>query len=50
LVRDKEITEPMQVISNDISYVRTAEGYGYLCRVKDVVSGAVLAESMSDDM
>ncbi len=50
LVRDIEITEPFQVISSDISYIRTKEGFGYTCQILDVVSNLVLAESMSSNM
>ena len=50
LTRDIAITEPFQVISSDISYIRTAEGFEYLCQIKDVVSGLVLGESMSEHM
>ena len=50
LVRGLEITAPFQVLSSDISYIRTEEGFEYLCQVKDVVSGVILAQSMSDCM
>lgn len=50
LVRDIKITEPFQVISSDISYIRTDEGFGYICQIRDVVSNIVLAESMADNM
>ena len=50
LVRDLEIIAPFQVLSSDISYIRTKEGFEYLCQVKDVVSGVILAQSMSDRM
>jgi len=50
LVHDLEITEPFQVLSSDISYIRTKEGFEYLCQVKDVASGIVLAHSMSERM
>lgn len=50
LVKDLEITAPFQVLSSDISYIRTAEGFAYLCQVRDVVSGLVLAHKMSDHM
>lgn len=50
LTQDLEITDPFQVICSDISYIRTAEGFDYLCQIKDVVSGVVLAESMADHM
>jgi putative transposase len=39
LVQNLDITKPFQVISSDISYIRTAEGFEYLCTVKDVVTG-----------
>ena len=50
LVRGLEITEPFQVITSDITYIKTGEGFEYLCKVKDVVSGVVLGESMMDNM
>jgi putative transposase len=50
LVRKLSITEPFQVLSSDITYIRTKEGFEYLCQVRDVVSGVVLAEHMSDRM
>jgi putative transposase len=50
LTKDLEITEPFQVISSDISYIRTDEGFGYTCQIRDVVSNVVLAESMADNM
>ena len=50
LVHDLEIIVPFQVLSSDISYIRTKEGFEYLCQVKDVVSGVILAQSMSDRM
>ena len=50
LLKDLEITEPFQVLSSDISYIRTTEGFEYLCQVRDVVSGIVLAHKMSDHM
>lgn len=49
-VRDLEITDPFEVIVSDISYIRTREGFEYLCTVKDVVSGVVLAETMAPRM
>lgn len=50
LVRDMEITEPFQVISSDISYIRTDQGFGYICQIRDVISNVVLAESMANNM
>jgi len=50
LVHGLEITKPLQVLSSDISYIRTGEGFAYLCEVKDVVSGMVLAHQMAKHM
>ena len=50
LVKDMEITEPFQVLSSDISYVRTQEGFEYLCQIRDVVSGVEVASTMADQM
>jgi putative transposase len=50
LVNELEITMPFQVLSSDISYIRTKEGFEYLCQVKDVASGVILAQSMSERM
>jgi putative transposase len=50
LVRKPEITKPFQVLSGGIIYTRTKEGFEYLCQVRDVVSGVVLAEQMSARM
>ena len=45
-----EASRPFQIISSDISYIRTGEGYEYLCHVRDVKSGMVLSYSMSERM
>lgn len=50
LTRNLRIDTPFQVLSSDISYIRTGEGFDYLCQIKDVKSGIVLAESMSERM
>jgi len=50
LVRGMEIDRPFQVISSDISYIRTDEGFEYLCQIRDVASGMILAAGMSDHM
>ena len=50
LTRNLEIAEPFQVISSDISYIRTNEGFGYICQVRDVASNVVLSENMADHM
>lgn len=50
LTKDLEIKETFQVLSSDISYMRTDEGFGYTCQIRDVLSNVVLAESMADNM
>lgn len=50
LIRDLEISKPFQVITSDISYVRTSEGFDYLCKVRDVATGIVLAHTMANNM
>ena len=50
LVKDMEITAPFEVITSDISYIRTMEGFEYLCKIKDVASGIVLSQCMASNM
>lgn len=50
LARDLDIVAPFQLLSSDITYIRTQEGFVYLCQVKDVASGLILAQSMSARM
>ena len=50
LTEGMEVSRPFQIISSDISYIRTGEGFEYLCQVRDVKSGTVLSYGMSDRM
>lgn len=50
LIRDLKDFNPFQVITSDISYIRTSEGFDYLCKVKDVATGIVLAHTMGNNM
>ena len=50
LVNELEFFKPFEVITSDISCIRTSEGFEYLCRVKDVATGIVLAHTMKDNM
>jgi len=50
LTKDLEITYPFQVLSSDISYIRTGEGFDYLCQVRDVLTNTVLAEHQTETM
>lgn len=50
LTKDLEITYPFQVLSSDISYIRTGEGFDYLCQVRDILTNTVLASCQSETM
>ena len=50
LVRGLKTFTPFEVITSDISYIRTSEGFEYLCKVKDVATGIVLAHTMANHM
>lgn len=50
LTKGIEITRPFQVISSDISYIRTGEGFDYLCQIRDVCSNTVLASCQAENM
>jgi len=41
---------PRMGLVSDITYLRTGEGFMYYCMVKDVVTGEVLGDHMSDRM
>ena len=50
LVLDLEIVRPFQVLSIDITYVRTGEGFDYLCQIRDVLTGIILASHQQERM
>jgi transposase InsO family protein len=50
LTNGLRITSPFQVLKSDISYIRTGEGFAYLCQVKDVAGGVALGWSVSPGM
>jgi putative transposase len=50
LTKGMNIEAPFQVLSSDISYIRTYEGFDYLCQIKDVASGVIVAWSMGERM
>ena len=50
LLRGKSVVMPFQALSSDISYISTGEGFDYLCTIRDIVSGVVLAYKMSERM
>ena len=45
-----EIKQPFLVLSSDISYIRTGEGFDYLCQIRDVYTNLVLAHVQSSRM
>lgn len=50
LTKKLEITRAFQVLSSDISYIRTGEGFDYLCQIRDVCSNTVLASCQAENM
>lgn len=50
LTKGLEITKPFQVLSSDISYIRTGEGFDYLCQIRDVMTNTVLASCQMENM
>jgi len=50
LMRGQAFDAPRQAVCSDITYIRTGEGWLYLCVVKDVISGEILGEATSDNM
>ena len=48
LVKDGVFEMPGQALCSDITYLKSAEGWLYLCTVKDIVSGEILGEATSD--
>jgi putative transposase len=41
---------PRMGLSSDITYLKSAEGFTYLCIIKDIVTGEILGRHMSDRM
>ena len=50
LVKDLEIMRPHQVLVSDITYIRTEEGFLYLCLVMDAFSRAIVGHDCSDTL
>jgi len=50
LVRNQDFDMPYQAVCSDITYLKSGEGWLYLCVVKDIVSGEILGESTSKRM
>ena len=50
LLRDMELTGPHQALVSDITYIRTKEGFLYLCLVMDAFSRAIVGFDCSDTL
>jgi transposase InsO family protein len=50
LLKDFELTAPHQVLVSDITYIRTDEGFLYLCLVMDAFSRAIVGFDCSDTL
>ena len=49
-IRGRQFINPREVVCSDITYLKSAEGWLYLCTVKDIVSGEILGEATSETM
>jgi len=49
-VKDRAFTKPREAVCSDITYLKSSEGWLYLCTVKDIVSGEILGQSISETM
>jgi putative transposase len=50
LLKDRKLTAPHQALVSDITYIRTAEGFLYLCLVMDSFSRAIVGFDCSDSL
>ena len=50
LLRGNNYDLPRTAVSSDITYLKSGEGWLYLCTVKDIVSGEILGTSTSENM
>ena len=50
LVAGQNFDKPYQAVCSDITYLKSGEGWLYLCKVKDIVSGEILGEAYSENM
>jgi len=50
LVINQLFNIPYQAVCSDITYLKSGEGWLYLCNVKDIVSGEILGQAMSERM
>lgn len=50
LTKNLIIDQPFQVLSSDITYIRTGEGFDYLCQIRDVYTNTVLSKCQQERM
>ena len=50
LVRGQSFDAPGMAMCSDITYLKSSEGWLYLCTVKDIVSGEILGEATAENM
>jgi putative transposase len=50
LLKDRKLTGPHQALVSDITYIRTGEGFLYLCLVMDAFSRAIVGFDCSDSL
>ena len=50
LVSGQDFVMPYQAVCSDITYLKSGEGWLYLCAVKDIVTGEILGEATGDRM
>jgi putative transposase len=50
LIKDECFDKPRQAMCSDITYLKSGEGWLYLCVVKDIISGEILGEATSSNM
>jgi putative transposase len=50
LVKGQSFTKPRQAVCSDITYLKSGEGWDYLCVVKDIASGEILGEAAAGNM
>ena len=49
-VKGRVFTKPREAVCSDITYLKSSEGWLYLCTVKDIVSGEILGEATNVTM
>jgi putative transposase len=50
LVRNQVFEQPRQAVCSDITYLKSTEGWLYLCKVKDIVTGEILGQATAAQM